>query len=200
MLNFAFLSAIASLLAVTSAVLTNYTLDDSSPAIVYSHTPTLQCNRSTCPEGWTTQLFNRTSTLTQSPGACSFNVDGDNVGVSNNSNPNGNIQLAYRNTSMLDGPPLLLISPAQAEMLIELGYIIYTYGSSTSLLGTIGESNNLSADKKKSEQTHVGAIVAGVVGGVVLIFGTLLGCFSSDDAISRGSFLFGELRLVTETH
>ena len=52
-------------------------------------------------------------------GSCLFTIDGDEVGVFNNTVPTGNIHLAYYNTSMPDGPHVLLISPTENVMLIE---------------------------------------------------------------------------------
>ncbi|KAJ6602670.1 hypothetical protein DFH09DRAFT_450572 [Mycena vulgaris] len=172
MLSFTFILGIAFLSRLACAGLTNYTIDDGASAVIYSETPIFQCTRGTCPEPWTTPLFNGTSTSTEGPiivaftgnavyvylaivGACMFNLDGAYVGVFNNTAPTGNVavQMAYHNTSIPDGPHILLISPAQADMLIDFDYVIYT------------------AATKNFPKAHVGAIVGGVVGAVALVSG-----------------------------
>jgi hypothetical protein len=66
--------------------------------------------------------------LALSGGPCIFNIDGSDVALlPNGVPPTGDIRLAYRNTSIPAGSHILLISPAHAESLIELDYIIYTY-------------------------------------------------------------------------
>ncbi|KAJ7112939.1 hypothetical protein C8R44DRAFT_234155 [Mycena epipterygia] len=180
---------IALLCGVVRAGLTNYTIDDEASAVVYSHTPILRCTPSSCSEAWTNQLFNGTSTLTESPiivsftgsaiyayldvaGACIFNIDGDDVGVFNNTVPSGDIQLAYHNTSIPDGPHLLLISPADTTTLIEFDYVIVS--------------------KNSPRKALVGAIVGGVVGGMVLFVGLFIaGLFLRRRAKQRKLFLRG---------
>ncbi|KAJ7479873.1 hypothetical protein FB451DRAFT_1240069 [Mycena latifolia] len=171
------LFTLALLCATVRAGQTNYTIDDGAQAVVYSQTPVLQCTTSTCPESWTNQLFNRTSTLTESPiivgftgnaiyayltlaGACIFNIDGVDVGVFNNTAPvsPGNIQLAYHNASIPDGDHILLISPAQADMVIEFDYVIHTV---------------FSADRKSSTLAGMRAIISGVIIGAALVAGII---------------------------
>ncbi|KAJ7655836.1 hypothetical protein DFH06DRAFT_1473996 [Mycena polygramma] len=146
MVHVPFLCSIGALLcAPVIAELTNFTVDDTDPSVVYSPTPVLYCSPSSCPASYTDLLFNGTSTLTQHPivfsftgsgiyvfldvsaGGCVFTVDGEDVGVFNKTSPNGSIELAYRNTSIPTGSHVLLISPAHTESIIELDYIIYTY-------------------------------------------------------------------------
>ncbi|KAJ7681625.1 hypothetical protein B0H14DRAFT_3678124 [Mycena olivaceomarginata] len=45
--------------------LTNFTIDDASPAVVYTETPIIQCGPNSCPPG--RNPFNGTATLTQGP-------------------------------------------------------------------------------------------------------------------------------------
>jgi hypothetical protein len=62
------LCSIAWLCVSASAKLTNFTIDDASPAVVYTQTPILQCSPSSCPPGWIANTtFDGTATLTQSP-------------------------------------------------------------------------------------------------------------------------------------
>ncbi|KAJ7769338.1 hypothetical protein B0H16DRAFT_1881902 [Mycena metata] len=175
MLAFALLSSVVLLCRIASAKLTNYTLDDASPSVQYSNMPILRCSPSTCPESWTSQLFNGTSTLTQSSivvpftgtelyvflivsdGPCIIEIDGDTVGEFNNSPGNGSIQLAYRNTSIAAGTHRLMILPAHPETIIEFDYIIY--------------ANNV---KRKAP---IGAIVGGVCGAVALFAAVIVGIF-----------------------
>jgi len=171
-----FLSSIALLCSSAIAELNNYTIDDASPSVVYSEHPILQCNPSNCPSSWTNQVFNETSTITQSPiivsftgsavyvflaatGGCIFNIDGADVALYNNGVADGYIGLAYHNTSIPAGSHRLLISPAQPESVLEFDYIIYT------------------VDVPKSRKVHVGAIVGGMIGGVVFIAVLVVGAF-----------------------
>ncbi|KAJ7320813.1 hypothetical protein DFH08DRAFT_819070 [Mycena albidolilacea] len=138
-----------------SAKLTNFTIDDASPAV--------------CPPGWNS--FDGTATLTQGPiivtfvgsqvyvflavsNGCNFTIDGVDVGSWGYAQSDGVTQLAYHNTSLLARPHVLLISPASATSLIELDYIIYT-------------------DDVPTHKPRIGAIVGGTIGGVVAL--TLLG-------------------------
>ncbi|KAJ7186612.1 hypothetical protein C8R46DRAFT_1024647 [Mycena filopes] len=146
---------------------TNYTLDDASPSVQYGNTPILRCSPNTCPESWTSQLFNGTSTLTQSSivvpftGGASYtysssfradDIDGDTVGQFDNSPGNGNIQLAYHNTSIPAGTHRLLILPAEPETLIEFDYIIYA-----------------TEVKTPARKVPVGVIVGSVFGAVAVV-------------------------------
>ncbi|KAF7334443.1 hypothetical protein MVEN_02273800 [Mycena venus] len=160
MLGPLFLCSIALLCTSAIAKLTNFTIDDTSPAVVYGQTPILQCNPSECPPSWTNRTFNGTSTLTEgaiivsftgsevyvfleASGGCIFSIDGQDVALWNNGLPTGAINLAYYNTSIPSGPHLLLISPASPESLIEFDYIIYT------------------VDVENARAVPVGAIVGG---------------------------------------
>ncbi|KAJ7487254.1 hypothetical protein B0H11DRAFT_1114766 [Mycena galericulata] len=163
-----------------NARLTNHTIDDSDPSVMYTHTPIIQCNATACP-GFTKGLFNGTSTLTESPivvsftvsgsalyiylntaGVCIFTIDGADVGDFNNSLPNykPSIQLAYHNTFIPDGHHVLMISPAENTTLLEFDYLIYTSGQTSAPRGI-----------------RVGAIVGGVLGGVALVLALLIAAF-----------------------
>ncbi|KAJ6488427.1 hypothetical protein DFH09DRAFT_1209453 [Mycena vulgaris] len=150
------------------AAATNHTLDDTSPAVVYTQTPFLRCTPTTCEAAWTERLFNGTSAITSSPiivsftgtavyvylgiaGACIFNIDGVKTGVFNDTIPGDEnvIHLAYRGTGMADGPHTLTIYPAKAGSFVQFDYVVYTTGS--------------------ARKSRVGAIVGGVVGGVVFV-------------------------------
>ncbi|KAJ6629922.1 hypothetical protein B0H10DRAFT_1213290 [Mycena sp. CBHHK59/15] len=145
----AVLCVIALLCGLSRAALTNHTIDDASPSVVYASRPILQCNAETCPPSLTANLTNGTLTLTEGSimfpftgngiyiyldvaGECIFNIDGVEVGRFNNSDPQNDIQLVYHNTSVPDGDHLFLISPAQPGMWIEFDYAIYTYAALSS--------------------------------------------------------------------
>ncbi|KAJ7078420.1 hypothetical protein B0H15DRAFT_860390 [Mycena belliarum] len=198
MLSSSVLFPFALLCGLVRAGLTNYTIDDGNSAVVYSRTPVLQCSASTCPESWTSQLFNQTSTMTESPiiiaftgsaiyvyltmaGQCIFNIDGIDVGVFNNSGAAaaGNIQLAYSNTSVPDGDHIILISPAHANTLIEFDYAIYTAATN---------------DAKHS--ARVRAIVAGVLSATVLVSGLITSAFLWRRHERERKFLLRGVRLV----
>ncbi|KAJ7872313.1 hypothetical protein B0H14DRAFT_3860429 [Mycena olivaceomarginata] len=123
-----------------SAKLTNFTIDDASPAVVYTETPIIQCGTNNCPPG--RNPFNGTATLTQGPiivtfvgsqvyvflavsGGCNFTIDGVDVGSWGDTQSDGVTQLAYHNMSLLTRPHVLLISPAISMSLIELDYSRY---------------------------------------------------------------------------
>ncbi|KAJ7728021.1 hypothetical protein B0H14DRAFT_3001340 [Mycena olivaceomarginata] len=166
------LCPIAWLCVSASAKLTNFTIDDASPAVVYTGTPIFQCSPSSCPPGWIANTtFDGTATLTQSPiivtfvgsqvyvflvvsGSCNFTIDGVDVGSWGDARPDGVAELAYHNTSLLVRPHVLLISPASPTSLIELDYIIYTADVPT-------------------HKPPVASIIGGVIGGVAAL--TLLG-------------------------
>ncbi|KAJ6589249.1 hypothetical protein B0H19DRAFT_1103389 [Mycena capillaripes] len=180
MVGLPFLCFIALFCTSVIAELTNYTIDDASPSMVYGPSPILQCNTDTCPASTTKLLFNGTSTFTQKPtilsftgsaiyvfmdvsdGGCVFTIDGDDVGFFNTTSPDGSIELAYHNTSMPAGSHVLLISPAHPESLIELDYIIYTADVQP---------------RRSPRKVHVGAIVGGVIGAVLVTVGLIVGAF-----------------------
>ncbi|KAJ7487253.1 hypothetical protein B0H11DRAFT_1913417 [Mycena galericulata] len=161
-------------------ILTNHTVDDSDPSVLYTGAPASeQCNTA-CPG-----LFNGTGTFTASPiivsftgsalyiylaaaGVCTFIIDGDDVGNFNfnNSLPNykNSIQPAYHNNTIPDGHHVLTISPA-ATTLIEFDYLIYT------------ESHVRSGQTSAPRGIRVGAIVGGVLGRVALILALLIAAF-----------------------
>ncbi|KAJ6477877.1 hypothetical protein C8R47DRAFT_643882 [Mycena vitilis] len=149
--------------------LTNYTLDDTSPQIVYTQTPLLRCSPSTsqCNPDFVDRLFNRTSSTTEGPiivpftgtavyvyltmvGDCGFNLDGRYVGefINTNATDVNNIYLAFMNATMPDVPHVLTIYPQRMSEGIELDYIVYSHNP---------------------HKARVGAIVGGVVGGVVAV-------------------------------
>ncbi|KAK7017596.1 hypothetical protein R3P38DRAFT_2634559 [Favolaschia claudopus] len=132
---------IASLCTSALSKLTNYTIDDTSPAVNYTPNTTFRCDPNTCLPQWTNQTWNGTSTLTQDPFLVSFtgsevyvfleanagvifNLDGHNVSLWNDPYPSDIIRLAYSNTSMPSGSHTLLISPAHPLSLIEFDYLI----------------------------------------------------------------------------
>ncbi|KAJ7320829.1 hypothetical protein DFH08DRAFT_387700 [Mycena albidolilacea] len=168
------LCPIAWLCISASAKLTNFTIDDASPAVVYSYseTPIIQCgpnSPNSCPSGWNS--FDGTATITQGPiivtfvgsqvyvflavsGGCNFTIDGVDVGSWGDVRPDGVAELAYHNTSLLVRPHVLLISPASPTSVIELDYIIYTADVPT-------------------HKPPVASIIGGIIGGVAAL--TLLG-------------------------
>jgi hypothetical protein len=57
-------------------------------------------------------------------GECVFNLDGRQVGDFGFGDED--IHLAFRNTSMPDGPHLLTIYPKMIDTFIQLDYVVYT--------------------------------------------------------------------------
>ncbi|KAJ7355161.1 hypothetical protein DFH08DRAFT_803205 [Mycena albidolilacea] len=123
---------------------TNFTLDDTSPTITYTETPTARCSPGACDPGLTSRLHNGMSTITAGTiivpftgsaayvylgtlGDCIFNLDGNNV--STFSRPDGShaddIFLAWTNTTMSDELHVLTISPQNVDWFIQLDYMIY---------------------------------------------------------------------------
>ncbi|KAJ6534977.1 hypothetical protein B0H19DRAFT_1080384 [Mycena capillaripes] len=146
--------------------LTNFTLDDTSPTITYTETPTARCSPGACDPSLTSRLHNGTSTITTGTiivpftGSaayvylgtlrdCIFNLDGNNV--STFSRPDGShaddIFLAWTNTTMSDEPHVLTISPQNVDWFIQLDYMLYSHNAGTS-------------------KSHRGAITGVVLGGV----------------------------------
>ncbi|KAJ7220914.1 hypothetical protein GGX14DRAFT_432424 [Mycena pura] len=149
------LCVLALFYAVASAGHANVTLDDTSPAIVYS-SPPVHCSPGTqCdPAG----LFNGTSSTTSSPvgvqfvgtavyvylgvdGRCQINLDGVGVEVAVGTNAS-EIFLAYVNTSMVDGPHAITLH-----------------------------------ERHTTPSKHAAAIAGGIVGGVVLMAALSAGTF-----------------------
>ncbi|KAJ7229389.1 hypothetical protein C8J57DRAFT_1583337 [Mycena rebaudengoi] len=128
-------------------------------------------------------------------GTCFFNLDG-RVVVEYFSGGN-DIRLVFRNTSMPDGPHVLMIYPAEAGWLIQFDYVVYTLlpvnetklgqtmqiPLAAGVLGFVIFSHKIfgnSALKKMmvshwlvedcrhntSHNSHVGAIIGDVLGGV----------------------------------
>ncbi|KAJ7637431.1 hypothetical protein B0H17DRAFT_1106916 [Mycena rosella] len=164
---------ITLLLSVARATLKNYTVDDQSLDIVYSQ-QTFTCPSALCPENATEGLFNGTATVTTGAvafqftgsalylfltllGDWSFTLDGNLVDEWNFTIPDAvpSGLPAYNNLSMSmpDGPHNLVIAPVDNTTftLIGIDYFIYTANA--------------------PRKTHVGAIVGGVIGGLVLSVG-----------------------------
>ncbi|KAJ7083918.1 hypothetical protein C8R43DRAFT_1051920 [Mycena crocata] len=159
------LCVLGLLCAVVHARLTNYTIDDTSPAVTYTQDPLIRCTLGSCDPSWTDRLHNGTSSTTSSPimvsftgtavyvfletyGRCIFNIDGVQAGVYTNiAESDTNISLAYHNTALRPGPHTLVMYPAKAGSFIQFDYVVYT--------------NNM-------PKSHLGAIVGGVVGGLAL--------------------------------
>ncbi|KAJ7203827.1 hypothetical protein GGX14DRAFT_698915 [Mycena pura] len=148
------------------ATLQNFTVDDTSPDILYSF-PTFYCDTS-CPQEVTEGLFNRTATLTFGSitfsftgtafyasldlvGTCSISVDGDEIGTLNTSFADA--ILGVSKSDMANGPHTLVIAPTTEGTVIGFDHLIYT----------------ASLPAKR----HVGEVVGGVIGGVVLTVGTV---------------------------
>ncbi|KAJ6605109.1 hypothetical protein B0H10DRAFT_2440221 [Mycena sp. CBHHK59/15] len=158
----------ALLCGAAHARLTNYTLDDTSPAITYTATPLIRCAPGTCDAAWTARLFNRTSSTTNAYvvvpftgsavyaylsmlGTCMFELDGVVTGAYAHSNASDadEIQPAYWTTGLPDTAHVLTIYPAQAGEVLQLDYIVYTHDA-------------------PARKVHLGAIIGGVLGGVAL--------------------------------
>ncbi|KAJ6532397.1 hypothetical protein B0H19DRAFT_1187430 [Mycena capillaripes] len=156
--------AVALLCSAVRAGLTNYTLDDTSPAIIYTQTPILRCSPGVCDPGWIADLFNRTSSQTAASiivpftgsavyvylglvGSCGFNLDGKQIGrfVQSNFSDTKEIFLAFHDYGLPDAPHVLTIYPEQNGHTIQFDYIVYSHNP---------------------RKSHLGAIVGGVVGGV----------------------------------
>ncbi|KAJ7469760.1 hypothetical protein B0H11DRAFT_2043307 [Mycena galericulata] len=154
---------------------TNYTLDDTSPAIIYTpnQSPILRCSPDVCDPATTSMLHNGTATITGGSiiipftgsavyvylgmlGNCMFNLDGIVVGEFENSNISlaDNIYLAFMNWSMPDVPHVLTIYPQVSGWFIELDYIIYTHNPSKLNRGTI-----------------IGGVVGGIAAAAILSVG-----------------------------
>ncbi|KAF7342609.1 hypothetical protein MSAN_02017700 [Mycena sanguinolenta] len=153
------------------ATLQNYTVDDSSPDIQYSG-KTFPCNITTCPPEATNGASNNSTTLTTGSitfsftgtaiyasldliGTCSITVDGDQIA---NLSQTSTEALAgglpdISKSDLANGPHTLVIDPTTVLTIIGLDHLIYT----AILPG----------------KSHVGAIVGGVIGGLVLTFGVL---------------------------
>ncbi|KAJ7327939.1 hypothetical protein DFH08DRAFT_884221 [Mycena albidolilacea] len=69
--------AVALLCSVVRGGLTNFTLDDTSPAITYTQAPVIRCAPGTgCDPDWTARLHNGTSSTTSAPIIIPFIVAG----------------------------------------------------------------------------------------------------------------------------
>ncbi|KAJ7210988.1 hypothetical protein C8J57DRAFT_311201 [Mycena rebaudengoi] len=169
------LAVLVCIYSTACTALTNYTIDDTNPSVQYNPPNITRCTLSTCI--WVDGLHNHTSTITAGAillsftghalyvfldviGSCTFTLDGTRVGRFENNRTDWQSHLAYSNTSILDGPHLLLISPAQPNNWIGFDYIEYTTGSNAP-----AGSNAPS----RSRKPRVGAIIGGVLGGVAFI-------------------------------
>ncbi|KAJ7116474.1 hypothetical protein C8R44DRAFT_792646 [Mycena epipterygia] len=181
-----YLWVVVLLIGAVHAGLMNHTIDDTSPSIVYSHIPFQRCTSITCQASWTAGLYNGSSTITEGPitfsfignalyvflaifGTCTFNLDGNTVGTLNTTVPvvlfgpgeSEGVHPVYTNTSIPDGPHTLMITPLDISpgnpTFIEFDYLVYTANS--------------------PRKSHVGAIIGGVIGGLVLTVGMLIAAF-----------------------
>ncbi|KAJ7441006.1 hypothetical protein B0H11DRAFT_2096756 [Mycena galericulata] len=157
------------LLGLAQAAFTNTTIDDTSPSIGYSG-PTFHCPSAACPANLTAAQFNGTSTLTT--GNITFSFTGSEIYVFFevigtailfvdetlektvqttltdilSGGPNITTSVAI---PLVDGPHTLVLAPGTGSI-IELDHLIYT-SSATS-----------------PHKSHTGAIVGGVIGGLIL--------------------------------
>ncbi|KAF7352025.1 hypothetical protein MVEN_01164800 [Mycena venus] len=124
-----FLWMTALLCMAVHSVPTNYTLDDTSPVIAYTGTPSLRCAPGVC--DWSPQLHDGTSTVTNGPitihftgsavyvylgmGACTIHPPLTGHTLETSLAAQGNISdeifLAFMNESMPDVPHVLTIGP-----------------------------------------------------------------------------------------
>ncbi|KAK7007827.1 hypothetical protein R3P38DRAFT_3026325 [Favolaschia claudopus] len=152
------LGALALSCVAVQAMLTNFTLDDTAPSIVYTEAPILRCSPDDgeCSTDFTSQLFNGTSTITDGTivipftgsamfvylstlGDCIFNLDGTDVFEFSrpNTTHSDEILLAWTNSSMADAPHILRISPKLEDWFIQLDYVIYSHNVPTFRRGAI---------------------------------------------------------------
>ncbi|KAJ7019946.1 hypothetical protein C8F04DRAFT_1197247 [Mycena alexandri] len=159
-------------LGLVQATLQNYTVDDTSPDIQYGGEK-LQCDATSCPTEFADGAFNSSATLTTGSitfsftgtgiyasldliGVCSVTLDGSVIA---NFSLDVTEALAgsranISESNLANQPHTLVIQPAANLTLIGFDQLVYT----------------ASLPAKKS---HVGAIVGGVIGGVVLTLGAL---------------------------
>ncbi|KAJ7731379.1 hypothetical protein B0H16DRAFT_1893361 [Mycena metata] len=159
-------------LGLVRATLQNYTVDDTSPDILYGG-DIFQCNADACPGEVTEGAFNNSATLTTGSitfsfngtaiyasldlvGTCAIILDGYEIQSLNITaaqavaGERGDIA----QSGLSNGLHTLVIDPRTNPTLIGFDHLVYT----------------VSVPGKKS---HVGAIVGGVVGGVVLTIAAL---------------------------
>ncbi|KAF7326565.1 hypothetical protein MVEN_02609700 [Mycena venus] len=159
---------------------TNYTLDDTSPAIVYTQAPLIRCSPGACDPDWTARLHNGTSSTTEAPiiipfvgsavyvylgvlGFGTVNLDGKDVSVffsATNASDANDIFLAFEDTTMPDAPHILTIYPQKADY-IQFDYVIFTHNP---------------------RKSHRGAIIGGVIGGVAAAAILSVGAFFPAEA------------------
>ncbi|KAJ6452265.1 hypothetical protein C8R45DRAFT_85803 [Mycena sanguinolenta] len=166
MLSRLLLALLCSTATSAFAKLTNHTIDDTSPSVVYNGPVILHCVPGTCTPGWTNQTFNTTSTITSSSITVSFtgsavyvflDATSDVFFTLDNSQdvafwtppppPNGTMHLAYHSASLPATSHVLVIAPS-TDGVIDLDYILYT------------------VDVKP---TPIGAIVGGVLGALAAL-------------------------------
>ncbi|KAJ7714768.1 hypothetical protein DFH07DRAFT_72761 [Mycena maculata] len=173
-------------LASVRAIQQNYTVDDTSPDIIYTDPQAIfQCSNATtaCPDGLKDGLFNESVTFTTGNisfsftgtafyvsldliGACSITLDGTEITTLNVTL--GDVLAAAASgeqpgfsvskSDMADGPHTLLVAPFP------------TTDATATIIGFDQVIYTATLPDKKS---HVGAIVGGVIGGVVLTIGVL---------------------------
>ncbi|KAK6969225.1 hypothetical protein R3P38DRAFT_3147035 [Favolaschia claudopus] len=140
------LGALALSCVAVQATLTNFTLDDTAPSIVYTETPILRCSPDDgeCSPDFTSQLFNGTSTMTDGTIVIPFTGSAMFVYLSTlgdfqspNTTHSDEILLAWTNTSMADAPHILRISPKLEDWFIQLDYVIYSHNVPTFRRGAI---------------------------------------------------------------
>ncbi|KAF7369506.1 hypothetical protein MVEN_00280400 [Mycena venus] len=170
---------IALVFSAVRSALTNYTLDDTSPSIIYTLKPFLWCAPDTCAANVTVLLSNGTATLTGDAivvpftvyvhaavlGTCIFAVDGVEVAeiISPENSDNTTIFIAYQNLSMSDTPHILSILPANGDYVI-LDSVVYTCVLELCAISDHETYKHLSHNTHKS---HRAAMIGGIVGGIV---------------------------------
>ncbi|KAJ7739625.1 hypothetical protein B0H14DRAFT_3515757 [Mycena olivaceomarginata] len=157
---------------IVRARLQNITVDNTSPDIIYGG-QIFQCNADTCPDDLTARLSKNSVTITNGTIRFSFagtafyaslaivghveatvNGDTQNLNISVLDVIPGGGYFEIWQSNMPNASHILSIVPESDRTLIGLDHLVYT---------------TLALDKK----SHVGAIVGGVIGGVVLILGIL---------------------------
>ncbi|KAJ6589759.1 hypothetical protein B0H19DRAFT_1104641 [Mycena capillaripes] len=157
---------------IVRAALQNITVDNTSPDVVYGG-QIFQCNADTCPDSLTERLSNSSATITNGTirfsfagtafyaslaivGSVEATVNGDtqNLNISLLDVIPGGGYFEIWQSNMPNASHTLSIVPESDGTVIGLDHLVYTA---------------LALDKK----SHVGAIVGGVIRGVVLVLGLL---------------------------
>ncbi|KAJ7465670.1 hypothetical protein FB451DRAFT_1262138 [Mycena latifolia] len=176
-------------LGIVRATLQNYTVDDTSPDIVYSQPEaTFHCNTTSCPSEITEGRFNESATLTFGNitfsftgtafyssldliGTCSINVDGNEIQTLSAGLFEGGEQLNISKADLANGPHTLVIAPTTDSTIIGFDHLVYTYVKL--FVEHYVDFGNPTSANLPDKKSHVGAIVGGVIGGVVLTIGVL---------------------------